>query len=135
MLNDVSSKILFLNDMSHNIKHWLNLRKFILIVYTQKYHLKTFYIQSLLNLKFTKGRVSKLKSAKVWSLTIEGGRGSPKTKSFFRLVFIVLIWSFSVQILKILSKKTIVNVKGGRGGQQIMVKDHTFELFNFGTLP
>ena len=54
------------------------------------------------------GRVPKLKSAKVWSLTIEGGRGSPKTKSLFRPVFVVLIWPFSVQILKIQSKKTIV---------------------------
>ena len=36
--------------------------------------------------------------------------------------------------LKILSKKTIVKVWGG-GGQRSMVKDHTFALFNFGTLP
>ena len=31
----------------------------------------------------TKRRVQKLKTAKVWSLTIEGG-GSAKTKSLFR---------------------------------------------------
>ena len=39
-----------------------------------------------------------------------------------------------MEILKILSKKTIVKVRGG-GGQQSMVKDHTFALFNFGTVP
>ena len=33
-----------------------------------------------------------------------------------------------------MSKKTIVKVRWG-GGQQSMVKDHTFALFNFGTLP
>ena len=59
------------------------------------------------------------------------GRGSTKTKSLFRPV---LIWPFSVQIFKILNKKTIVKVRGG-GGQQSMVKEHTFALFNFGTLP
>ena len=61
-----------------------------------------------------------------------GGRGSAKTKSLFRPVFVVLIWPFSVQILKILSKKTIVKVRRGVGGQRerSMVKDHTFALFN-----
>ena len=39
-----------------------------------------------------------------------------------------------MQILKILSKKTIVKVRGG-GSQRSMVKDHTFALFHFGTLP
>ena len=34
---------------------------------------------------------------------------------------------------KILSKKTIVKVKGK--GQRSMIKDRTFALFNFGTLP
>ena len=34
---------------------------------------------------------------------------------------------------KILSKNTIVKVRGW--GQQSMVKDHTFALYNFGTLP
>ena len=35
---------------------------------------------------------------------------------------------------KVLSKKTIVKVRGGEG-QWSMVKDHTFALFNLGTLP
>ena len=35
---------------------------------------------------------------------------------------------------KILSKKTIVKVRKG-GGRRGMVKDHTFALFNFWTLP
>ena len=35
---------------------------------------------------------------------------------------------------KIQNKKTIVKVRRG-GGQQGMVKDHTFALFNFGTFP
>ena len=39
------------------------------------------------------------------------GVGSPKAKSLFRSVFMVLNWTFSVQILKILSKKTIVKVR------------------------
>ena len=39
-----------------------------------------------------------------------------------------------MQILKILSKKTIFKVRGG-GGQRSMVKYHTFALLNFGTLP
>ena len=34
--------------------------------------------------QFYLGRVQKLKSAKVWSLSIEGG-GSPRTKSLFRI--------------------------------------------------
>ena len=33
---------------------------------------------------YDKGRVQKLKSAKVWSLTIEGGGGSANSKSLFR---------------------------------------------------
>ena len=45
-------------------------------------------------------------------------RGSPETKSLFRPVFIVLIWRFSVKIWKILSKKTIVKVRGGRGSAE-----------------
>ena len=40
----------------------------------------------------------------------------------------------SVPILKIMSQNTIVKVREG-GGQGSMVKDHTFALFNFGTLP
>ena len=36
---------------------------------------------------------------------------------------------------KTLNKKNIVKAKGGGGGQQGMVKEHTFALFNFGTLP
>ena len=39
-----------------------------------------------------------------------------------------------MEIFKTLIKKIIVKVSGG-GGQQSMVKDHTFTLFNFGTLP
>ena len=50
------------------------------------------------------------------------------------VLVIVLIWTFSVEVFKILSKNTIVKVRGG-GGQQSMVKDHTFALFNFWTLP
>ena len=46
----------------------------------------------------------------------------------------MLIWPFSVQISNNLSKKTIVEVRGG-GGQRSMVKDHNFMIFNFGTLP
>ena len=34
---------------------------------------------------------------------------------------------------KILNKKTLVKVKAG--GRRGMVKDHTFALLNFGTLP
>ena len=68
--------------------------------------------------KVYKGRVPKLKSAKVWSLTIEGGRGSLKTKSLLRPVCIVLIWPFSVQIFKILIKKTIVKVREGKGSPE-----------------
>ena len=36
---------------------------------------------------------------------------------------------------KSLSKQTIVKVRGRGGGQRSMVKDHTFVLFNFGTIP
>ena len=43
----------------------------------------------------------------------------------------MLIWPFSVQIFKILSKKTIAKVRGGGGDQQSMVKGHTLALFNF----
>ena len=59
----------------------------------------------------SKGRVPKLKSVKVWSLTIEGGEGVTQNPILIHTSFIVLILTFSVQILKILSKKTIVKVK------------------------
>ena len=36
---------------------------------------------------FDKGRVQKLKSAKVWSLTIEGGGGHPKPNPYSELLF------------------------------------------------
>ena len=57
-----------------------------------------------------------------------------RTKSLFRPVFVVVIWPFSEQILNFLINKTIVKVRGG-GGQRSMVKDHTFALLNFWTLP
>ena len=69
-------------------------------------------ISELIHTLLAKGRVPKLKSVKVWSLTIE-------------------VWPFSVQIFTILSKKIIVKVRGRGGGQPNMVKDHTFALFKF----
>ena len=94
------------------------------------------YVRSYCHFDGPKGRVQKLKSAKVWSLTIEGGRESPETKSLVRPVFIVLILTFSVQILKILSKKNIVNVKckkkirGGRGSAEYGQRPY-FRAFQF----
>ena len=77
-----------------------------------------------------KGRVPKLKKRE--SMVFDhrgggGGGGHPKPNLYSDSVFVVLIWPFSVQILKILSIKTIVKVMGG--GQRCMVKDHTFAFF------
>ena len=61
-----------------------------------------------------------MRESMVFDHRVGGGEGgSPKTKSLFRPVFVVLILPFSVQILKILSKKTIVKARGwvgARGG-------------------
>ena len=55
------------------------------------------------------------------------------TKSLYRPVYVVF-WPFSVQILKIQRKIPRLRSWGGEG-QWSMVKDHTFALFDFGTLP
>ena len=74
-----------------------------------------------------------MRESMVFDHRVGGGEGgSPKTKSLFRPVFVVLILPFSVQIFKMLSIKTIVRVRGGEGPQS-MVKDPTFALLNFGT--
>ena len=55
----------------------------------------------------SKGRVPKFKKHESMVFDHQEG-GLPKTKYLFRPVFVVLILTFSVQILKILSKKTIL---------------------------
>ena len=59
-----------------------------------------------------------------------GGEGVTQNQILIQTSFYSDKWPFSVQILKILSKKAIVKVRGG-GGQRSMVKDHTFALFKF----
>ena len=63
-----------------------------------------------------------------------GGEGVTQNQILIQTSFYSVTWPFLVQILKIMSKKTIAKVRGGGGGQQSKVKDHTFALFNFWTL-
>ena len=81
------------------------------------------------SLMVTQGRVQKLKRAKVWSLTIEGGHTKPNPYSDLQFLLNFLC---ALPFTPFVEKLYIGVFEGSIS--RSMTKDHTFALFTFWTL-